>query len=336
MAFNGRFVSNLIQFAAQQGVDTGKLFALSGFSSHELQQEGCKVPAENYNLILETAVTLSGDPYLGLHAGEYLNLAAAGLILQLMQTSSTLGEAMQAACEFNNLGCSSLPLFLENRGNQVHLVVRPDPLWQQQSLLSVQQTLDGALAFSIREYRALSLRRVSPLEVRYALPAPADRREYERVLNCPFVTGAAETAIIFDRKVMEQPVMSADYELHRMLVEHAGQKLASLEAGRGFGNVVKRAILNLAQPDFPGIEGVAANLNLSVRSLQRKLKDEGLTYRDVVDDIRQQLARTYLKKPDLSVSEIAYLLDYADPGGFVRSFKRWTGKTPQAFREMAS
>ena len=86
------------------------------------------------------------------------------------------------------------------------------------------------------------------------------------------------------------------------------------------------------KPQFPTIEQVAANLNLSVRTLQRRLKEEGLTYKIVLDELRKQFALDYIKNKELSVKEIAYLLDYAEPSSFIRTFKRWTGKSPNVYR----
>ena len=113
------------------------------------------------------------------------------------------------------------------------------------------------------------------------------------------------------------------------------EKLAAMEGQLGFATIVKQSIINLVKPQFPTIEQVAANLNLSVRTLQRRLKAEGLTYKAVLDELRRQFALDYLKNDALSIKEIAYLLDYAESSSFVRSFKRWTGKSPQEFRQIA-
>ena len=115
-------------------------------------------------------------------------------------------------------------------------------------------------------------------------------------------------------------------------MQHAREKLATLNVEFGFVTVVKQSILHLVKPQFPTIEQVAANLNLSVRTLQRRLTAEGVTYKLLLDELKQQLALDYLKNKELSIREIAYLLDYAEPSSFIRSFKRWTGKTPKAYK----
>ena len=87
MAFNGRFVLNLSHLADKQGADVSSIIELSGKGQKELIKEDCIVEDNNYNQVLEKIVELTGDELFGLHAGENLNLSAAGLILQLVQNA---------------------------------------------------------------------------------------------------------------------------------------------------------------------------------------------------------------------------------------------------------
>ncbi|PSR12018.1 MAG: hypothetical protein DA408_07920 [Bacteroidetes bacterium] len=113
MAFNGRFVLNIADFAAKLGVNYQTLIQLSGHSVIELEEEACQVTDTAYNTVLEHAVLTTGDEYLGLHMGESLNLSAAGLIVQIVQNSQTVRQALEYCCQFANLGCSTLPLELK-------------------------------------------------------------------------------------------------------------------------------------------------------------------------------------------------------------------------------
>jgi AraC-like DNA-binding protein len=335
MPFNGRFVANLIAFAAQQGADSEALTALTGLSFEALGEEDRKLDNETYNRVLETAVAMTNNPCLGLQAGEYLNLSAAGLVLQIMQASATLRQALQYACDFANLSCSSLPLALENRGGETWITLVPDSLWLEQSPLAVQHTTDGLLAFTLREFRTLTWRQPQPVAFHYAFEPPARLSEYERVLGTPLACRAKQTAIVLRKRELDQPIITRDQGLLQALVQLAEERLAALQHQGGFLQTVKRTMLNLARPEFPTAEMTAANLNLSLRSLQRKLQEEGTSYQALLDELKRDFAIAYLRKPDLTVSEIAYVLGYAEPSSLVRSFKRWTGKTPQRFREEA-
>jgi AraC-like DNA-binding protein len=137
----------------------------------------------------------------------------------------------------------------------------------------------------------------------------------------------------FKLEHVQEPVVTSDYNLLQVLVNHAEEKLQDIVGEVGFTSVVKRSIMNMVKPKFPTIEEVAASLNLSVRSFQRKLKEFGKTYKGLLNEVRLDLAKSYLKKPELSIGEIAYLLDYSEPSAFIRSFKRWTKKTPSQYKQ---
>ena len=137
---------------------------------------------------------------------------------------------------------------------------------------------------------------------------------------------------MLNKKQVEEPIITSDYNLLRILVQYANEKLVALEQEQGFYTIVRQSILNLVKPQFPTIEQVAANLNISVRTLQRRLKAEDHTYKSVLDELRKGFALDYVKNKSLTIQEITYLLDYSEPSAFNRSFKRWTGKSPLEYR----
>jgi len=335
MAFNGRFVLNIIHFAAQQGADLKELIALTGLSPADMQQESCRLESEAYNRVVERAEAATGNPLLGMHAGESLNLAAAGLIVQITQTSATVRQALDYCCEFANLGCSSLPLSLAETGDHFRVNLTPNRIWAQQSSVAVRHTAEGSLAFTIREFQSLTRHRHAPIAVHLPWQPAGPIAEYERVMGCPVRFGQEHIALLLDRAQVEAPIMTSDYDLLRVLVHHAEAKNAALEAEAGFASRLRQSILRMMTPGFPTVEQVAHHLHTSPRTLQRRLKTEGLTYKQLIDDLRREFALAYLRRPDLSVGQIAELLDYADSSTFSRSFKRWTGHSPLEFRQIS-
>ena len=330
--FRARFIANIIQFAAQQGVDQQQLLSLTQRTMEELCDDELLFEATIYNEIVEKAVSLSGDDLFGLHLGEYLSLSAAGLIVQIAQSSRTVLEALNYMVEYANLGCQSLPFALKELPTEWELSLTPKEPWLAQSPQSVRQTVDGSLVFSIREFHTLTRQQYFPKRIHLAYKQPTDTTEYHRIFKCPVLFNQPITAIYLEKSQVQEKVVTSDYRLLQILIQYAQEKLAAMEGELGFATIVKQSIINLVKPQFPTIEQVASNLNLSVRTLQRRLKEEGLTYKAVLDELRKQFALDYLKNKDLSVKEIAYLLDYAEPSSFIRSFRRWTGKSPKEFR----
>jgi len=332
MAFNGRFVVNIAHQASSYGVDARSLIRLLGKTQDELSEELCVIDDASYSDIIEKAVELTKDPFFGLHAGENLNIAAAGLIAQITQSCDTVKQALEYCCEFANLGCSALPMSLKEEKHHYKVTLRPNLSWSEQFPLAFKHTSDGVLAFTIKEFQSLTRQKHQAIAIYLPWVKPADPKEYERVFSCPVFFNHNDIAILLRKEDVEDKVISSDYELLRILVAHAEEKSRSISTQKGFVSLVKRSVVKLVKPEFPSIEMVAGHLNISKRTLQRRLKDEGFTYKGITEELKKDFAVRYLKRPDLSISEIAYLLNYADLSSFSRSFKRWTRSSPKEFR----
>ncbi len=333
MAFNGRFVLNIAHFAAKQGASYDELVKASGHAITDLEQEDYKVDNEAYNRVIELACLRTGDDYLGLHLGEDQNLSALGLIAQITHSAGTVKEALELCCQFANLGCSVLPLQLDEMPDYYKVVLNPDPIWSVQSALAFRHTVEGILTFSIREFHSLTRDQYQPLAVYLPWAAPGDTSEYNRVFRCPIFFQKGEIALLLSKAQVESKVVTSDYKLLRVLVQHAEEKSAAIQAPSAFTAQVKQSIIQMVRPQFPNIEQVAFHLNMSLRTFQRKLKSEGYSFKQLLDELKQEFAMSYLRQAHLSISEIAYLLDYAEVSTFSRSFKRWTGHSPQAYRK---
>lgn len=333
MGFRARFVGHLIGFAGQQGADTGALLRISGLTQAQLADDTLFVDVETYSNVVEQAAHLTGDRHFGLHMGEFMSLAAAGLIAQITQSCGTVGAALHYMVEFANLGCQEFPFSLVKGDQAWELALNPAIAWQQRFPEAARHTMDGMIVFTLREFDALVHGKYHPRQISFSYAEPDELLEYRRLFQCPVVFDQEKTAIYLQKHHLDLPVVSADYDLLSLLVKYAHEKLARLESEHGFATTVRKSILNLVKPQFPTIDAVASNLNMSVRTLQRRLKSSGQTYQSIVNQLRRQLATDYLKSPDLSIKEIAYLLSYSESSAFVRSFRRWYDTSPAQYRK---
>lgn len=332
MAFNGRFVLNVSAFAGKLGADMDALIQASGQTEAALSAPDSTIDRQAYSRVVELAVEMTGDQCLGLHLGEGLGLSAAGLIGQITQTSRTVKEALTYCCEFANLGCSELPMELTRSGDYYKIRLQSNPLWEQQSPTAYRHTAEGVLVFTIRECEALTRDAHRPVAVHLPWKQAAHEQEYQRIFGTQVRFQQNEFAILLHPKQVEAPTTTSDYNLLRLLVAHAEEKSAQWHQQRGFSNVVRQSMIQLVRPEFPTIEQVAQHLNLSLRTLQRRLSEEGLTYKQLMEEVRKDFAQSYLRKPELSITEISYLLGYADTSAFSRAFKRWFERSPQQWR----
>jgi AraC-like DNA-binding protein len=129
------------------------------------------------------------------------------------------------------------------------------------------------------------------------------------------------------------PVVSADPYLNKLLIKYCEEARSHREAGRHTCRVaVENAIAPLLPHGRARADEIARQLGMSLRTLERRLGSEGLTFTGILSELRVDLAKRYLLEEDLAISKIAWLLGYQDVGGFTHAFKRWTGKAPREAR----
>jgi AraC-like DNA-binding protein len=141
-------------------------------------------------------------------------------------------------------------------------------------------------------------------------------------------------AILIQCKDLDLPIPLANPGLLQRLEQIAADMLAELSSPNTWSEQVSQGITQmLMRGEKPDIGTLAADLAISTRQLQNKLKDEGTSYQQLLDQVRQLLALRYLDNPDLNLFDIAFLLGYSDQSAFNHAFKRWTGASPGEYRE---
>ena len=324
-------ILNLLRMAQKQGVDTQRLCSLSGLKLEDLKAG--KLPDLSIvNRLWLNAIKLTEDLYLGLHIGEEGGLASLGIVGQLIQTSATIEEAVNHTCEFVNLISEAFQLKLVKSSSEFSIVFEIDKNCWHHYKEAVKQNVDTALVFSMVEYNALTLGKVKPTAVYLPWPKPQDYHEYDRVFNTEIFYGQPQAGISFDNRLLSEKIVTADYELLGSLVRHAQRLKDKYGAVSKFSEQVRQTIINQSYLHPPKVTGVAATLNMSVRTMQRRLKEENTTFQDLQDDIRRELAQQYLKQKTYPIKEVSYILGYNEVSAFNRSFKRWTGLTPLKYQ----
>ena len=158
-------------------------------------------------------------------------------------------------------------------------------------------------------------------------------REFERVYRCPVVFGAPSGQLVFSNEMLVLPLITADPQLLQTLRPFCEEAARSRNTAAGsLRESVEKEVQRLLPHDRANAEKVAKALALSVRTLSRRLSEEGTTFAEVVDQLRRSLALEYLKEPSVKLAQIAWLLGYEGSTSFHHAFKRWTGRSPSAAR----
>ena len=197
-----------------------------------------------------------------------------------------------------------------------------------------RQTAELILAAWVRAGRVATGTKWNPAEVRFAHRAPPDSRAHERFFGSPPRFSAGENALVLEAALLELPCRRTDPSLLSLLDRYAADRLGGGEAAT-FADRAWRALSDELQAGNVAARGVAARLNVSVRTLHRALAAEGTSYRRLLDQLRLDIAGRHLRDDRMSVAEVAFLAGFSEISAFHRAFKRWTGQTPVTFRAEA-
>lgn len=320
---------NLILFAARQcGADANALAQTAGISPDQLRDPDGRVSIRQMQALWADVVATTGDPDISLKIGEMINPVAVGVLAYVMMHSPTLGIAFEKLCHYQDIVCDGIRTTGRRSGDQFILaleIISPDIIYPAYAV-------NSELSIYLSAIRAMTGLNLSARHVQFAYPRPADTREHERVFSPASLTfDADETAMILDATLLDMPVLNASPSLSALFEGHATDLLQRLQTPN-LSSRVKAEIIALMKGEEPTLATVADRLAMGLRTLQLHLREEGTTYQQLLDDIRKDLAVKHLREPYLSTTDIAYLLGFAEPSVFFRSFKKWTGQTPGAYR----
>jgi AraC-like DNA-binding protein len=243
-----------------------------------------------------------------------------------LAASATVAEAFERVARYFRLVTEAATTTVSRPLNSLRFEVQLDPATE-----TSPEVVDAILGICVRMSRALAGRTLNPRLVEMRRAAPQDPAPYQRYFRSAIVFGAPIDALTFDADACDRPLPAANPELARVNEAIAAQHLAALEAT----NIVLRVRTHLVEAlprGEPAQAHVARSLGLSLRNLQRLLADAGTTYTATLDAVRKELALSYIDDTRYSLGEITYLLGFAEPSTFSRSFKRWTGVSPRDHR----
>ena len=276
--------------------------------------------------VLAHCAASTGCPHFGLLLGQRFGLADLGLVGLLVQQSPDVEQALR------NL-VRHLPV--HDRGAVATLVVEGDRAVlgyaiYQPGVEGVRQIYDLAAAIGRNVLRTLCGPYWRPIEVRLPHRRPAPIAPFDRFFQAPVRFDAERAALVFTAASLRQPLRGADRVLHALLEARIGALEAP--AGGDIGTRVRGVLRDLLLGGRGSLEETAQAFAIHPRTLNRRLRERGLTFRGLLDESRYDMARQLLRETELTAVAIAAVLDYAEAPVFTRAFRRWSGTTPTAWR----
>jgi AraC-like DNA-binding protein len=294
-----------------------------------------RVSAGGQARFLDYAAEALDDSAFGLHLAERTDPHDAGILFYVATGAKNFGEALALFERYFRIVNEAVRLKLTRTGEgvaaEVEFVGLPRHL--------VRQNAEFGISVILKALRELAGRSVRPTRAAFVHARNSDLRDFERFYGCTveFGRAASESAsfdvLEFSNDTVAIPLITADAKLLEALQPFCDMAAQERKTAAG---TLRAAVESEAEKLLPHgkatAQTVAKALALSVRTLSRRLADEGTTYAEVVDQLRRSLALQYLKDADMSISQIAWLLGYEGSTSFNHAFKRWTGRSPSVAR----
>ncbi len=286
------------------------------------------IPIETYLLIQDEAAEYVNDPHFGLHMGEFAEAGSWSILGYMMMNCKNLGEAFEKSERYSRIIGNFIETRAEQKLNKIKVIFFTPPHTPEMS----RHCFDASISSSVRMMRSLTGADINPLEVTFTCAEPASRSEYERFFQCPVLFGQKDNSFTLDMSLVNTPIPMANPGLLEYFEKYAENFLAELDRKNEHTRVVTKIILAQLDDEEMSINKVAKEMAVSVRTLQKRLESEGVVFSDLYKEIRQRLAKKYLRE-NYTVEQITYLLGFSEPSVFRKAFKKWSGVTPREYRE---
>ncbi|MED5387744.1 MAG: AraC family transcriptional regulator [Pseudomonadota bacterium] len=314
-----------------RGLDIAAALDQAGLDAGHTRQPEARIPGMAFQTLLHTLIDQSGDPLFGLHTSEFVQPGSYNVMGYIAMSASTLHEALSKVSLYEKLVGDMGTTDTRIADNQA--AIRWACRYTQQP--ARQHLIDNVLGSWIRYARWLTgNQQLAPAQVwlEHPCPAPGLEEEYQRVFLCEVRFNQPCSALVGPPSLLDHPIRQPDPLLLSTLEAHAIQQLNQLGVETSLGQRVRQCIQDAIGHSLPRKESIAERLGMNVRTLHRRLADEGHSWQKLLDEVRLREARQLLRQSQAPQADIAEALGYSDIRSFQRSFKRHTGITPGQFR----
>ena len=313
---------------ASFGFDKYKMYEELGLNLDQLPAEHRLDPNEWGNKVWQVLTRYIPEDEISFRIMERFNMGVFGVAGYVILNSPSFIKAFENFVRFTNLHTNSYRLTLE-QGQYVKLFFDRTLSLSYADRFNIEMYVLG-FTFNILK---LLPQKQWPLEVHYEFDPPKNLTCYEEVFanKTKIYFNASRNMMVYDGALTHIPLLNVNEQLYDMLDKMATESLHKITGEGDICRQVKLILSKRLKGNLPTLDEVAGQLNMSARTLQVKLKSEQKSFRELLDEVRRDIAITHLKAHTLNVSEIAYLLGFSQISSFSAAFKKWTGKTPSAY-----
>ena len=309
------------------GHDPQALFRRYRVSAAQLAEPQARISIPRFMRLGHAAIQLTGRADMGLLMGIHSQASHLGLPGVTAQCAPTLAQAFDTLVRFERLTSQNY------RGHSAFQA----PATRFYSISPYNAfnlfVVDSALASRMQLAKQLTGGAAQPREVHIEFPAPAYAERYEALFDCPVLFEQQHNQLLWEPDSLALPLQQSAPTTYTQLLALCQQQLEELTRHRHLRERVEEILSPQLHSQLPTLDQVAARLGLPEWTLRRRLKAEANTgFQDIIDEIRRDLAISYIRDTETALGEITFLLGFSSPAAFQRAFKRWTGIAPGQYR----
>jgi AraC-like DNA-binding protein len=319
------FVAAALEAVRKRGLDPEELLTRVGLSPALLDIPQARVSAEHYGKLWRLISQTLDDEFFG-QDSRRMKYGSFAMLCHSVLGCKDLGHALERSLRFYGLIFDDFSGSLARESREARILIqargRPARIFGHEVLLLL---LHGVACWLVG-------RRIPILRAEFSYPEPAHGAEY-RLMFCDDLSFRRPlTSIAFDAAYLGLPIMQDARTVKEFLRTAPENLVTKYKNGSSVSARLRRRLRALLPGEMPDFDTLAAELNMTAVTMRRRLAEEGATYQGIKDQLRRDLAISYLSHSNRSVMDIALELGFSERSAFHRAFQKWTGASPGEFR----
>jgi AraC-like DNA-binding protein len=321
------FVAAALQSVRDRGLNADELLENVGLSPSLLQVPQARVSAKHYGALWRTIALVLDDEFFG-QDSRRMKAGSFAMLCHSVVACRTLGQALERSLRFYGLILDDISGSLLRDAAEARIVLHERVAGANQRVFAHELLL--MLLYGVSCW--LVGRRIPILRTEFSYAKPPHSAEYRLMYCADLHFGRPNTAIAFEAGYLELPVVQNERSIKEFLRTAPESILLKYKNGSSLTAKVRRRLRQFAPGETPDFESLAQELNLTPATMRRRLHEEGASYQSIKDQLRRDLAISYLSHSSRSVMDIALELGFSERSAFHRAFRKWTGAAPGEFR----
>ncbi|WP_250475169.1 AraC family transcriptional regulator [Caballeronia sp. GAFFF1] len=323
-------IAALVEVLSEQGVPPVDILRGTNLHADQIYDAGVLASIAQYATVCRNAVSFSGEPDTPFKVGMRLHLSAYGMYGYALMSCLSLREYFELGVRYHRLATPTVAIRWVEYPDKV-VWTFPDLFVSSPSRELREFMIEQQYMQHVTHLQDVAGSRCPPVKACFSYPAPAHADLYFKYLECQCFFDQPECELIYDSAILERKPQLAHKLTATLLRDTCDRLIGQAKTSSGVAGEVYQILMSTPS-NFAGMEAVARRLNITTRTLRRRLESEGTSFLTIVDDARSSLALEYLKATKMSTDDVATLLGFSDAANFRRALKRWTGKGPRELR----